>query len=293
MRKLFYLILMLIGMPLLASHYKYDISACMIFRDEAPYLKEWIEFHRLVGIKHFYLYNNLSQDNYQEVLQPYIDQKIVELLEWPRDGKNAAEWEEIQMAAYNDGLKRARKKTKWLAFIDSDEFLFPVQHNNLSQFLKRYEKIDEVGGILVSWVVYGTSGVEKIPDDKLLIETLVYSAASGSDHFKTICRPRRVSFVCSPHYVVYKKGYRHCAPSGKMPPFIEIDKIRINHYWARDKWYLTNVKIPRRILLGTPPETCILWGEASNQTYDPSIFRFIEPLKEKMKENDMPLTNKR
>ncbi len=34
------------------------MSLCAIFKDEADYLREWIEFHRIVGVEHFYLYNN-------------------------------------------------------------------------------------------------------------------------------------------------------------------------------------------------------------------------------------------
>src|SRR6185312_2800453 len=38
------------------DHY---LAACAIYRDEAEYLAEWLEFHRLVGFERFYLYNNL------------------------------------------------------------------------------------------------------------------------------------------------------------------------------------------------------------------------------------------
>ena len=34
------------------------LSVCAIYRDEAHYLAEWIEFHRLVGVERFFLYNN-------------------------------------------------------------------------------------------------------------------------------------------------------------------------------------------------------------------------------------------
>ncbi len=59
------------------------LAVAAIFRNEAPYLAEWIEFHRLVGVEKFYLFNNLSADEYLTVLQPYIDDDIVELIEWP------------------------------------------------------------------------------------------------------------------------------------------------------------------------------------------------------------------
>ncbi|MBA3816770.1 MAG: glycosyltransferase family 92 protein [Parachlamydiaceae bacterium] len=282
MRNFFCLFLVLVTLSLMASHYKYDLSICMIFKDEAPYLKEWIEFHRLLGVDHFYLYDNNSKDNCHEVLRPYLQNGVVELIEWPQVATNIAEWDQIQVAAYNDGFNRAKTKTKWLAIIDSDEFLFPTVENNLKKFLKKYEKQKAIGGILVSWVCFGTSWVEKIPDNKLLIETLTLSAASGSDHFKCVFMPKKVSHVCSPHYVIYKDGYRHCTPSGEMPPFIEIDKIRINHYWSRDEWYLNNFKTPRRVLWGTDPATSQLWGHASNRDYDSTILRFVESLRKRM-----------
>ena len=37
------------------------LSICAIYRDEAPYLVEWIEFHRLVGVEHFYLYDGFKR----------------------------------------------------------------------------------------------------------------------------------------------------------------------------------------------------------------------------------------
>ena len=49
---------------------KYNVSICAIFKNEAPYLREWIEFNHLVGIEHFYMYNNNSEDDYLVVLKP-------------------------------------------------------------------------------------------------------------------------------------------------------------------------------------------------------------------------------
>ena len=37
---------------------KHKVSICAIFKDEEEFLKEWLEFHLLVGIEHFYMYNN-------------------------------------------------------------------------------------------------------------------------------------------------------------------------------------------------------------------------------------------
>ncbi len=70
--------------PLYASDgFPYELSICAIFRDEAPYLKEWLELHKLIGVERFYLFNNGSTDDYLTVLQAYIDQNEVEPIDWP------------------------------------------------------------------------------------------------------------------------------------------------------------------------------------------------------------------
>ena len=50
----------------------YDLAVVAIFKDEGKYLKEWLDYHLLAGVEHFYLYNNDSSDDYQEVLAPYV-----------------------------------------------------------------------------------------------------------------------------------------------------------------------------------------------------------------------------
>lgn len=270
--------------------YKYDLSFCLIFQNEAPYLKEWIEFHKLVGGQHFYLYNNLSTDDYLEVLTPYIQEGIVELTDWSYQFLDLEDWFRIQNAAYQDAVIRSTGVTKWLALIDSDEFLFPVKKNSLVEFLSKYENKNHIGGIWVNWVMYGTSNVPKIPDDKLLIETLVFSEGRGNHQYKSIVRPERVSSVASPHHCLYKDGFYDCTPNKKRdhPPYGEIDQVRINHYWTRDEWFLYQVKIPRRVVRDTSEEICLRWALLANIKYDPSILRFAYPLRKHVFQESHP-----
>ena len=60
---------------------KYKVSICAIFKNEAFYLKEWLEFNHLVGVEHFYMYNNKSEDRFEAVLEPYIKKGLVTLVE--------------------------------------------------------------------------------------------------------------------------------------------------------------------------------------------------------------------
>ena len=58
------------------------LTACTIYRDDAAYLAEWIEFHRLVGVERFFLYDNGSTDHHREVLAGYVAEGLVTVQEW-------------------------------------------------------------------------------------------------------------------------------------------------------------------------------------------------------------------
>lgn len=269
------------------ASYQYNLSICAIFRDEGPYLKEWIEFHRLVGVQHFLLYNHLSVDNFREVLQPYIDNKIVEVIDLTDEIESRSHWGSIQTGSYNDGLAKLSGVSKWVAFIDSDEFLYPVKKDNLNTVLKNYEKF---GGVCAHWAMFGTSHIPKIPEKVLQIEALVYRAkldCPTNGHVKSIVRPERVSHFPNPHYAIYKLGYgqvneNKVAFEGPINKEISSNILRINHYWTRDEDYFFNVKVPSRVKRGLSKETELKRAGNYNAELDTSMFRFVPALRAKM-----------
>lgn len=103
---------------------KYYFSICAIFKDESLSLKELVEYHKLIGVEHFYLYNNFSTDNSESILQQYINEGIVTLVDW--DVAPPA-----QSAAYNDFKKKFWNETQWVAFIDLDEYICLKHDTNL------------------------------------------------------------------------------------------------------------------------------------------------------------------
>ena len=52
------------------------VAACARVRNEGPYLREWLEFHRLVGVTAFYVFDDASTDDTRAVLAPYVARKI-------------------------------------------------------------------------------------------------------------------------------------------------------------------------------------------------------------------------
>lgn len=129
---------------------KYRLSLCLIFKNEAPFLKEWIDYHTVVGVDHFYLYNNNSDDNYKEVLEPYIRQGIVTLIEWP--------YQNSQLKAYKHCYENFRNETNWISFLDADEFFVPKYELTIIDWLNRFAQYP---AIVIHWTMFGTGGQMK------------------------------------------------------------------------------------------------------------------------------------
>ena len=130
-----------------------------MFKDEAPYLEEWVQFHLDRGVDHLYLYNNGSTDGGAALLRPFIDSGSVTLFDWP-----TLKIEGSQMHAALDCLARARGTSRWMAFMDLDEFLFSPRED-LKSVLREFE--NEVG-VEVNWICYGSSGHNTAPTGGVL-----------------------------------------------------------------------------------------------------------------------------
>lgn len=264
----------------------------MIFRNEAPFLKEWIEFHRLLGVEHFYLFSHNSQDNYKAVLRPYIKQGIVELKKIVTDESEEEVnfFNHLQISVYNNCLAKARNVSQWVAFIDSDEYLFPTQANSLVDFLKGYKKF---GGVVANWQMFGTSEVKKLRSDQLMIEQLICCAQSDLLQYnapiKSIVQPKHVvGFQYDPHHVLYHPGYNQVNTDkvsfdGPISPYVQVNQLRINHYWTRDEFYFWNYKFPRQLKWNNATiETFTIICDKYNQYTDLTIQRFVPQLRKRM-----------
>jgi hypothetical protein len=236
----------------------YQLTICSIFKNEAPYLKEWIEFHKLQGVEHFYLYNNQSSDHYLEVLSSYINSNEVTLIDWDFGYQPANEftintpWNVKQIQAYQDCIDRFRCETKWMAVIDLDEFLFCPTGMKLCDFLKRY---DNYASLAVSWLCFGTSFIDELASDELVTENFIYCSNRSEDRdffYKSIIQPSKIEKPLTAHGFLPKKGYFNVDSQKKIisNPIKnidgKIDQVRINHYWTKDEKYLNEKKLKSR-----------------------------------------------
>lgn len=206
-----------------ASRIQHELAVCAIFREEAPFLHEWLTFHATIGATHFYLYNNGSTDNFQEVLVPWCNCGLVTLQDWVGPVQ--------QVPVYADCVRRARATCRWVAFIDVDEFLFSPLCVDVRPILRGYQ---DLPGLVVWEAFFGSSGHARRPDQPVTLTYRQRAPVSKYTSAKTIANPR----------LVYKAGVhefkfwgaqardtsrRPVAARGE--PMLET--LRINHYWSR------------------------------------------------------------
>ena len=230
--------------------YQYELSIAAIFQDDARFLEEWIDYHRHVGVEHFYLFNNRSQDNYMAVLQKYINADVVTLVDWPYEYYTAEQWNWVQSESYEEALRMTRGVSRWLALIDTDEFIVPVKRKTIPKVLKDYKG---ASAIAVNWYMYGTAGVaELLPGERMTYRMLLRAEDSAGEHLliKSIVQPERTILFNNPHFGQYNPG---CSintdgkpVAGALAPYLVGSVLRINHYWTRDEKFMYEQKIPRR-----------------------------------------------
>lgn len=250
-----------------------SVSICMMFQNEAPFLHEWITYHKALGIGHFYLYDNASDDDSIEVLKPFVSTGEVELFHCPERTTTARDHDAMKKEAYAHALKLAKGHSRWMAFIDADEFICLPSGERLPIFMNRYK---DYPGVVANWVMYGSSGIEELLPGQLQTKSFLYRAPDDwAEHtfVKSIVRISQVKSM-GIHRASYKNHQQ--AVFADYQPFSQrlgpIHLIRINHYWWRSEKYFREVKLPRRAgwLSKYTPEEIIWRRNAYNSVYDPS-----------------------
>ena len=215
------------------DHRKPDcrLAVCAIAKDEGPYFKEWLDWHISQGVEKFYIYDNESTDCTREVLRPYIESGVVEYCYYPGYRR--------QIAAYDDCMDRHRFDTRWLAFIDLDEFIVPIADSSIPEFLKRFE---DSPAVEINWLIYGSGGAEKKSPDPVMQRFRHHSLPGHrlNRHVKSIVDPRRVFVMTGCHEAARIDGI---AADSHGDPITrkfrerepQQDVIRVNHYAVRSK----------------------------------------------------------
>lgn len=271
---------------------KMKVSLVSIFRDESKYLKEWIEFHLLVGIDYFHLVNNNSSDNYLDVLKEYIDVGIVTLYNMDIETTKNIPGKINEQIIVSHWIKKLNEiaissSDDWMVHVSTDEFLFPTNNETIKDVLLSFD--NNVGEVSVNWTLFGNNNVT-LSDGELLIEKLYKSSYPDHEHnyhVKPIFRPKGVISIPSVHFTSLKPGFIKVDAMGNPHNFKNgyevknrvLSPLHINHYRLRDlSWTDSKLKIYE------------LWGREEffdlyskyNDVENYNVNRFVNPLKNKL-----------
>ena len=261
---------------------KYFISVCAIFKNEAKYLSEWLEYHLMLGVEHFYLYNNNSDDNYNEVLKEYIKTGIVTLINWP----------EIpgQLSAYKHWYENYRYESNWATFIDIDEFICPKYDRNIKEWIAKFDRFPI---IVMYWRFFCSSGKINHDINKPVIEQYFTCYDKPINMGKIIYNTRF-------DIVSFAMGMWHsasCKVKGLVIPPINVHKnfikwnihrlqnsnlnLLLNHYWSKSYTALLEKKGKgASAFKGTYITDEWFWrNDSLCIKVDYTIYRFLLPLK--------------
>lgn len=252
------------------------LSVCAIVKDENEYLPEWLEYHKLIGVEKFFIYDNGSKVPLAETLRDDIDLGSVIVHSFPGYAK--------QTEAYMNCVLHCGRTSTWLAFIDVDEFILPKGTDDLRTILKGYEAF---GALAMNWQTFGSSGhLEKPPG--LQIENFLMRGPiefGWNTHIKTIARPGVVGQALNCHCFSYKSGHGCVSEDGKAVTDAwnkpaTARRLQLNHYFSRSRAEFME-KLARGAADGTQKrmEFFDIVERECGAVRDDGILRFVPALK--------------
>ena len=213
---------------------KYDFSVCLITKDENRYLPEWLAWHLGLGADHIYIYDNGSALPVAGSIPAGYRERVT-VIDYPSHS------DLTQLEAYDHWIANYKAETKWVAFLDTDEFLRVVDGTDIREFMRDYEDIDTLCVRFLTYNAVGQLRREERPVRERFTQTV--ELPGPTTPHKSICKAERLEKmgIRTPitlsnwlKIVDENKGYVDFSDIGKLPH----EKIVIDHYYTRsyEEW---------------------------------------------------------
>ncbi len=146
------------------------ITSITPMKDEAPFILEWIAYHRLIGINDFIVFTNHCTDGTDKMLERLDELGLVRHLTNPSVFNNNSHhhWQAIR---YVNTLARL-KRSDWVVSFDVDEFICVNTGDGTLNAL--FEAVDGANVISFNQHNFGSGGMDRY-EDKLLIDQFEYA----------------------------------------------------------------------------------------------------------------------
>lgn len=181
------------------------ILGCM--KNEAPYIIEWVAYHRAIGVDNFLIYTNGCEDGTSEILDRLQHMGVLQhRLNDDWQGNSPQQW------ALDRALEEPVVQTAdWLIHIDVDEFINIRCGNGTLPDL--FAEVPDATNIAMTWRLFGHNGITELRDQFVI------------DQFDA-CAPK---YCPKPHTVWgFKSMFKNTGAYGKIschrPNKLDADK---------------------------------------------------------------------
>jgi glycosyltransferase involved in cell wall biosynthesis len=131
--------------------YKYCVSLCLCIKNEAKYIEDFLEHYVKQGVEHFYIVNNCSTDNTNEVIINSKYYNLITLIEDKTEYNIYGHTLHLKDMCNNHFYDIIRKETEWAIIVDIDEFMFGKNGHTIKSYIKSLP--NDVGSVYVMWNV--------------------------------------------------------------------------------------------------------------------------------------------
>lgn len=214
-------------------------------RDEAPFLLEWIAYHRTRGIGRFFIADNGGSDATSDLLRRLDRAGIVTRYDYL--GRS-----HFQTDFYAETVARpeVREACDLLAALDCDEFLVATNGRPIPATLVELFADAAVSAVALNWANYGTAGREEHDPGRLVIEQYDRRAVEPNPlntHIKSVFRPERFrGFRVNVHAIDIDYGLYRAASGAEaawdttraargITRAPDWTNLRVNHYSTKSR----------------------------------------------------------
>ncbi len=137
------------------------IVGCM--KNEAPYILEWVAYHRMIGVDNFLIYTNGCTDGTDELLDRLQALGLVQRRDNDDWQGNSPQQHALDASMSEPVIRNA----EWVIHIDVDEFInIRCGNGTLADF---FERVPDATNVAMTWRLFGHNGIERF-EDALVID---------------------------------------------------------------------------------------------------------------------------
>lgn len=216
------------------------ICIVAIVKDEEPFLDEWLFYHRLIGVDHFFLYDDDLAFPLRTLFKHHAD--YLTIIDWHGKDKELS-GRNNQTKAYWHAIENYIRYYEWVAFIDADEFIvLPAWDDQIHKFLDEFE---DASAISLNWHVFGHNGYYETPQG-LITSSLTRRMQTPNVNVKTITRTQNIVGIDTAHFCKLNAGLWFDANHKSYNDDLYEGKTErgyINHYQCRSfKHWMSRVE---------------------------------------------------